>query len=67
MPLPKRRHSTARGRRRRTHQKLAAPNLVVCSHCKQLKLVHRVCPYCGYYNDKPVVEIKEKKSKQARG
>ena len=26
MPLPKRRHSRARGRKRRTHYKLAAPD-----------------------------------------
>lgn len=67
MALPKRRHSTARGRRRRTHQKLSMPSLIACSHCKQLKTANCVCPYCGYYNDKLVIEIKEKGKKKGKG
>ncbi|MGH7889011.1 MAG: 50S ribosomal protein L32 [Thermodesulfobacteriota bacterium] len=55
MPLPKRRHSKARGRKRRTHWKLATPNVTECSHCHQPKLPHRVCPHCGYYNNKEVI------------
>lgn len=65
MPLPKKRHSKARGRRRRTHWKLSSLNLVPCPQCKELRLPHRVCPVCGYYNGRQVVEIevKEKKKK----
>jgi large subunit ribosomal protein L32 len=64
MALPKKRHSKARGRRRRTHWKLPAANLVVCPQCKQPKLAHRVCLICGYYNDKQVIEIKVKEKKK---
>jgi large subunit ribosomal protein L32 len=64
--LPKRRHSKARGRRRRTHWKLSALNLIPCPQCKQPKMAHRICAVCGYYNGRQVVEIKvkEKKKKQ---
>ncbi|MCX7785229.1 MAG: 50S ribosomal protein L32 [candidate division WOR-3 bacterium] len=63
MPLPKRRHSKQRGRKRRTHWKLDEPNLIPCPHCHELKLPHRVCPNCGYYAGKEVLFI-EKKSKK---
>jgi large subunit ribosomal protein L32 len=64
MPLPKKRHSKARGRRRRTHWKLSGVNLAPCPQCKQPKLSHKVCPTCGYYNNKQVIEIKIKEKKK---
>ena len=68
MALPKRRHSAARGRKRRTHWKIAKTNLSPCPQCKSLKLAHKVCLVCGYYNGKQVIEIKIKeKKKKARG
>ena len=65
MPLPKKRHSKQRGRKRRTHWKVTTPALAVCPQCKQLQSSHRVCKVCGYYKGKPVIEIevKEKKKK----
>ncbi len=59
MPLPKRRHSKARGAKRRTHWKLSSPNIVECPHCHQPKLPHRVCPHCGYYKDKEVISTEK--------
>ena len=44
MPLPKRRHSKTRGRKRRTHYKLAAPT-------------RSVCPHCGYYKGREIVAV----------
>lgn len=66
MALPKRRHSKSRTRKRRTHHKLDRPLLFTCSQCKKQKLPHQICPYCGYYKGKKVVEIKEKKKKQKK-
>jgi large subunit ribosomal protein L32 len=63
MPLPKRRHSKQRGRKRRTHWKLSEPNVVECPHCHKNKLPHRVCPNCGYYNGEEVLVIKKKEKK----
>jgi len=63
MPNPKRRHSRQRGRKRRTHWKIAVPGMSPCSHCKQMIITHRVCPFCGFYKGKAVVEheVAEKK------
>lgn len=57
MPNPKRQHSRQRGRKRRTHWKAVLPGLGPCSHCKQLIVPHRVCPFCGFYKGKSVVEM----------
>jgi len=64
MALPKRRHSKARGRKRRTHWKVNSLNLTPCPQCKNLKIPHRVCPVCGYYNGKKVLEIEVKEKKK---
>lgn len=64
MALPKRRHSKTRGKKRRTHWKILSPGLIKCPQCKQLKLSHRVCGVCGYYNGKQVIEIKVKQKKK---
>ncbi len=57
MPNPKRRHSKARRDKRRAHDALTAPGLSRCPNCQELKLPHRVCPACGYYKGREVVEI----------
>jgi large subunit ribosomal protein L32 len=49
MPLPKRRHSNARTRKRRTHYKLTPPTLSVCPRCSEKRLAHHICPSCGFY------------------
>jgi large subunit ribosomal protein L32 len=59
MAVPKRRHSATRGRKRRTHWKLSAPSLNVCSHCSSPKRPHRVCPTCGYYDGEEIVPPRE--------
>lgn len=66
MALPKRRHSKTRRDKRRTHDRLSKNSLAVCPQCRQPKLAHRVCPYCGYYKGKQVIEIKQKEKKQKR-
>ena len=67
MPLPKKRHSKARGGRRRTHWKLKTTNLAPCPQCKTLKPPHRVCPVCGTYNGRQALEIKTKEEKKKEG
>ncbi len=57
MPNPKRKHSKARTRRRRTHDKLKGVNLVRCAQCNQLHLPHRVCGNCGHYGKEEVVKL----------
>jgi large subunit ribosomal protein L32 len=57
MAVPKRKTSKSRTRRRRAaNMKLDAPGLVECANCGNLKLPHRVCPKCGFYNGVQVLE-----------
>ncbi len=60
MPVPKRRHSKSRGRKRRTHWKLTVPQWTECPHCHQPKLSHTVCPHCGFYKGKEVIVVSKK-------
>jgi large subunit ribosomal protein L32 len=50
MPLPKRRHSSARQAKRRTHYKLTPPTLGLCQRCQAVTRAHNICAACGYYN-----------------
>lgn len=52
MPNPKRKWSKSRRDKRRTHYKATIPSLSTCSNCGEMKLSHRACPSCGYYNDR---------------
>jgi large subunit ribosomal protein L32 len=58
MPNPTHRHSKTRSRKRRTHYKATAPSTSNCSNCGEVKLQHRVCPNCGYYNGRSIVTPK---------
>lgn len=59
MALPKRKISKSRGRKRRTHQKVQVPNLAICPECEEPKLPHHVCPNCGHYKGRAIVETEE--------
>ena len=59
MPNPKRRHSKSRSRQRRSHDALEVVQLTKCSNCQSLRMPHRVCPSCGYYGTRQVLEIAE--------
>jgi large subunit ribosomal protein L32 len=60
-PLPKRKLSKGRRDRRRAHDALKARNLTQCSNCSQMRLPHRVCPNCGYYQGREIIEIEAEK------
>lgn len=57
MAVPKNKVSKQRRNKRRTHYKLTAPGLVSCPQCHNLKMPHRVCKECGYYNGKEVIKV----------
>ena len=59
MAVPKRTMSKARRDSRRANWKLAAPGLVECPQCHELKRPHHVCTECGYYDGKEVVKEDE--------
>ena len=57
MPVPKRKTSKSKRNKRRTHQKTAAPAIVVCPQCQEAKLPHHACPSCGDYKGRSVVDV----------
>ncbi len=56
MAVPKRRTSKSKKNMRRTHKKHDAPQFTVCPECGEAKMPHRVCPSCGMYKGKQVIE-----------
>ena len=58
-PLPKKKHSRARKGGRAAHHFLTRGALSICQQCKSVKLPHRVCPVCGYYKGRSVVDVSE--------
>ena len=70
MGLPKRRHSNTRTRKRRTHDVMAVGQAVIDQKCPLgagncvPHASHRVCPKCGYYKGRPVLQIKTKEKKK---
>jgi large subunit ribosomal protein L32 len=58
MAVPKKKVSKARRDRRRAHNfRLVAPNLSVCPTCKSRVLPHHVCPTCGQYQGRQVINM----------
>ncbi|MGL4364552.1 MAG: 50S ribosomal protein L32 [Bacteroidales bacterium] len=56
MAHPKSRISKQRRNKRRTHYKAVAPTIAACSNCGSATLFHRICPECGFYRGKLVID-----------
>lgn len=56
MANPKKKTSKSRRDMRRAHDFISRTFSVVCSNCGEPKLRHRVCPGCGQYRGKQLVE-----------
>lgn len=56
MAHPKHKLSKQRRDKRRTHYKATVPTLATCSNCGAKVLYHRVCPECGYYRGRLMIE-----------
>ena len=59
MAVPKGKVSKARRNSRRANWKLSLPGITECPQCHEMKLMHRVCKNCGYYNGKQVLKVNE--------
>lgn len=59
MAVPKTKQSKSRTNKRFANYKATAATLVECPHCHELKIAHRVCKNCGYYDGKEVVAQEE--------
>ena len=56
MAVPKRRQSNSRTRRRRAHDAKKPKQLAYCPKCSSAVPQHVVCPNCGYYMGRVMVE-----------
>ena len=64
MATPKGKVSKARrDSRRSAHWKLSTPGIAACPRCGKMKLSHRVCKHCGYYDGQQVVKVDEAAAK----
>ena len=60
MAVPQKRQSnTRRNKRRANHDKMSAPTVVTCPECSEPKRPHRVCPNCGTYAGRQVLELED--------
>ncbi|MFC1873407.1 50S ribosomal protein L32 [Chloroflexota bacterium] len=53
--LPKRRYAKARQGKRRSHLGLKSPSVEYCPQCSSPKLPHHVCPACGTYAGREII------------
>lgn len=58
MAVQQNKKSKSKKRMRRSHDRIAVPNVVYCS-CGEPTLPHSVCPSCGKYRGRVVIEKKE--------
>jgi len=56
MAVPKKRTSSARRDKRRATHKASQPSLSRCPRCHSPRMPHRVCPTCGTYAGREVIE-----------
>ena len=59
MAVPKRKNSNSRSGKRRSHHAKKARQLSYCPKCSTPLPQHIVCPTCGYYMGRVVVEMAE--------
>lgn len=59
MAVPKRKNCKAKGRRRRGGHlnKLKTVATTSCPKCGELTIPHRVCPSCGNYRGKEIINL----------
>jgi large subunit ribosomal protein L32 len=58
MAVPKRKHSNSRTGKRRSHDALKTRQLGYCPKCNTTIPTHTICPVCGSYMGRTVVEPK---------
>lgn len=61
MAVPKHKTSKQRANKRFANWKIASPTICECPHCHEMKLTHRVCKVCGYYDDVKKIDVKQDK------
>ncbi|MBN2073684.1 MAG: 50S ribosomal protein L32 [Actinobacteria bacterium] len=60
MAVPKGKTTRMKRDKRRTHDVLKKVSIVQCTRCHSMKIAHRVCQECGYYNNIEIIPVEEK-------
>lgn len=60
------RHTGSHTGNRRSHDALKKASLSACQKCGEQKLSHAVCPNCGTYNERQVVDVLKKLTKKEK-
>ena len=58
MAVPRNRTSNARKNSRRAHHAKKPKNTSNCSNCNTPRIEHRICPHCGFYSGRTVIQSK---------
>ena len=65
MPVARQRHTKARRDRARVQFAIKVKKTINCPNCKAEILPHIVCPKCGYYKGREIVDtMKNKKPRK---
>jgi large subunit ribosomal protein L32 len=59
MAVPKKKQSASRRNMRRAHDAIKASAHIECPECGELKRPHHVCPSCGHYGDRKILEAND--------
>ncbi|MSU56408.1 MAG: 50S ribosomal protein L32 [Candidatus Taylorbacteria bacterium] len=51
---------------RRSHFKLVAPRFSICDSCQKPRHSHSVCPHCGKYRGRVIVDVQAKIDKKLK-
>ena len=58
MAVPKQRTSRSHTHSRRSaNSRIKKVTLSACPQCGEPKRPHYVCPHCGYYRDRQIIEV----------
>ncbi|MBC7912401.1 MAG: 50S ribosomal protein L32, partial [Pyrinomonadaceae bacterium] len=43
----------------RAHDALRAPQTSICPNCQEPRMPHRVCPKCGFYKGREIIQVEQ--------
>ena len=64
--VPKKRHTKGSRNQRRSHLFIEKQNLKTCEKCGKPAMPHIVCPACGFYKGKEVVDVMAKTNRKQK-